>query len=55
MANLFLYETVNGAVEKQFIPAIQNPDVKKAFEGALQIFRGHERHAATLVRSLGGK
>jgi len=49
------HRTVNGAVANQFIPAIQNPEVKQAFQGALTIFRGHEKHAEDLVRSLGGR
>ena len=36
----------------QFIPNIKNADVKKAFEGALVIFRAHERHAQMMVTSL---
>lgn len=49
------HRTVNGAVANQFIPAIQNREVKQAFQGALTIFRGHEKHAEDLVRSLGGR
>lgn len=52
---LAYHESVNGAVERQFIPAIQNAEVKAAFQGALQIFRGHERHAGNLARAVAGK
>jgi len=52
---LAYHRTVNGAVADQFIPNIENPDVKKAFQGALAIFRGHERHAEELVRSVGSR
>lgn len=50
---LAYHTTVNGAVANQFIPNIQNPEVKKAFQGALGVFRGHEKHAEALVRSVG--
>lgn len=43
------HQSVNGVVANAFIPNIENPEVKKAFEGALAIFRGHERHAAQMV------
>lgn len=52
---LAYHQTVNGAVADQFIPNIQNPEVRKAFQGALTIFRGHEKHAEELVRSAGGR
>lgn len=52
---LAYHRTVNGVVADQFIPNIQNPDVRKAFEGALVIFRGHEKHVEQLVRGMGGK
>jgi putative membrane protein len=47
------HQTVNGVVADAFIPNIDNPDVRSAFEGALTIFRGHQGHAERLVRSLG--
>jgi putative membrane protein len=50
---LAYHQTVNGAVANQFIPNIQNPEVKKAFQAALTIFRGHEKHAEELVKSVG--
>ena len=43
------HRAVNGVVANAFIPNIENGEVKKAFEGALAIFRGHERHAAQMV------
>lgn len=48
--NEFQYHrTVNGIVEATFIPNIRNPEVKEAFEQALAIFRGHERHAERML------
>jgi putative membrane protein len=49
---LAYHQAVNGAVANQFIPNIQNADVKAAFEGALVIFRGHEHHAEMMVAGL---
>lgn len=49
------HHTVNGVVADQFIPNIKTPEVKQAFEGALAIFRGHERHVETLVHDLGNR
>lgn len=49
---LAYHRTVNGVVANQFLPALKHPEVKKAFEGALAIFRGHEKHSAELVRSV---
>ena len=46
------HQSVNGAVEDTFIPNLKNAEVKKAFEGALAVFRGHERHAEQLAGSL---
>ncbi len=46
------HQAVNGAVASQFIPNISNPEVKKAFEGALVIFRAHEQHADMMVAAL---
>ena len=43
------HHTVNGVVADAFIPHVENADVKKAFEGALAIFRGHEKHAEQLA------
>ena len=47
------HRTVNGVVADAFIPNIQNADVRRAFESALAIFRGHEGHAAQMVRTTG--
>lgn len=49
---LAYHQTVNGVVANQFLPTLKHPEVRKAFEGALAIFRGHEKHAAELVRSV---
>lgn len=49
---LAYHQTVNGVVEDAFIPNIENAQVKKAFQGALTVFRGHERHAERMVRQV---
>lgn len=46
------HQTVNGVVEKTFIPNVKNSEVRKAFQGALAIFRGHERHAEQMVNQV---
>ena len=46
---LAYHQTVNGVVAEQFIPNIANAEVKRAFETALVIFRGHEQHVEKLV------
>ena len=46
------HKAVNTLVANEFIPAIQNAEVKAAFEGALVVFRGHEHHAEMMVASL---
>lgn len=43
------HQAVNGLVENAFIPNIEHPEVREAFETALAIFRGHERHAEQMV------
>lgn len=43
------HQLVNGVVEDAFIPNADHPEVKQAFQAALPIFRGHERHAEQLV------
>lgn len=48
------HRTVNGAVAEAFIPNVENAEVKRAFEAALTIFRGHERHAEQVVERLSG-
>jgi putative membrane protein len=49
---LAYHRAVNGIVADSFIPNIENAEVKRAFESALVVFRGHERHAARLARSV---
>jgi putative membrane protein len=46
---LHYHQTVNGVVADAFIPNVENPDVKAAFQQALAIFREHERHAQDMV------
>lgn len=43
------HEVVNGVVAKSFIPNIEHAEVKAAFQGALGIFRQHEKHARQLA------
>ncbi|NNE23989.1 MAG: DUF4142 domain-containing protein [Rhizobiales bacterium] len=45
-------QAVNKLVEDTFIPNIENPQVKALFEDALAIFKGHEMHAAEMVKAL---
>ncbi len=47
------HQSVNQLVAETFIPNIQNPEVKAAFEGALEIFLVHQRHAEEIYRGLG--
>ncbi len=44
------HQAVNGLVAGTFLPNIQNGEVKQAFQGALAIFEGHQRHAESLAR-----
>lgn len=46
------HQSVNGVVADAFIPNIENAEVKRAFEGALAIFRGHQEHAESLRQRL---
>ena len=46
------HQAVNELVESTFIPNIENAEVKQAFQQALAIFRGHERHAERMVSSV---
>ena len=46
------HQTVNGIVEDAFIPNIDHPEVKRAFQQALALFRGHERHAERMVNQV---
>lgn len=48
------HASVNRLVGETFIPNIENPEVKAAFKGALEIFLGHQRHAEMLDRQFGG-
>jgi putative membrane protein len=56
---LAYHRAVNGLVADAFIPNIMNAEVKKAFEGALTIFRGHEQHAehmaSRVTMAMGGR
>lgn len=52
MNELRYHQAVNGVVADAFVPNATNPKVRKAFETALPIFRGHERHAEQLVSRL---
>ncbi len=47
------HQAVNQLVAETFIPNIQNPEVKAAFEGALEIFLVHQRHAEEIDRGFG--
>ena len=47
------HQSVNGLVEKTFIPNIKNPEVKALFQQALAIFKAHEKHAEKMVSGLG--
>ena len=49
---LAYHQTVNNLVESEFIPNIENAEVKALFEAGLQIFKTHEEHAAHVVKSL---
>ena len=46
------HKLVNGVVANAFIPNAKNAEVKQAFEAALPIFLGHERHVEKLVSQL---
>lgn len=48
------HQSVNELVATQFIPNAKNPEVRKAFQDALAIFRGHQQHAEQLDRELRG-
>ncbi|MEZ5289816.1 MAG: DUF4142 domain-containing protein [Vicinamibacterales bacterium] len=49
---LAYHRAVNTLVADTFIPNSANADVKRAFQSALPIFRGHERHAGQLASRL---
>jgi putative membrane protein len=46
---LSYHRTVNGLVEKTFIPKIENPEMKALFQDALVVFKAHEQHAQQMV------
>lgn len=46
------HRTVNGVVETAFIPNIETPEVRQAFQAALATFKKHEARAEGLVRSV---
>jgi putative membrane protein len=46
------HKAVNNLVEEVFIPNIENSEVKKLFEQALEIFKVHEHHAEMMVNGL---
>ncbi len=48
------HQMVNGVVANDFIPNVQNDEVRAAFQGALEIFLVHQRHAEELDRTYGG-
>jgi putative membrane protein len=49
---LAYHQFVNRAVETQFIPAVQNTELRELLRGALEIFKRHEQHAARMVEGL---
>lgn len=42
------HKSVNQVVAESFIPNIENDEVRAAFEGALEVFLVHQRHAERL-------
>ena len=46
------HKAVNELVENQFIPNIENEEVKALFETGLTIFKGHQSHAEQMVSTL---
>ncbi len=52
---LAYHKAVNEIVSKEFIPNIENMDVKALFEQALVIFLAHEKHAEMMVKKLSNK
>ena len=49
---LAYHQIVNGVVEDAFVPNVENREVREAFQTALGIFRGHERHAERMVEEV---
>ncbi len=48
------HQMVNGVVKNDFIPNVQNDEVRAAFRGALEIFLVHQKHAEELAHQFGG-
>ena len=48
------HQLVNSVVKNDFIPNVANPEVRAAFQGALEIFLVHQAHAEKLDRQFGG-
>jgi putative membrane protein len=46
------HKTVNGALDTTLIPSATNTELKNLLQTGLQIFKGHEQHAQTLVDTL---
>ena len=49
---LAYHQAVNGIVGNDFIPNIENAEVKALFEAGLEIFKAHETHAGMMVEAL---
>lgn len=49
---LAYHKAVNNLVENDFIPNIENSEVKALFEAGLAIFKAHEGHASMMVSGL---
>ena len=47
------HQVVNGVVQNDFIPNIENDEVRAAFQGALEIFLVHQKDAEELDRLFG--
>jgi len=49
---LAYHKAVNNLVANEFIPNIENVEVKNLFKAALKIFKAHESHAEKMVSEL---
>ncbi len=49
---LAYHQAVNALVANDFIPNIENAEVKSLFQQGLEIFRAHEKHAQMMVEQL---
>ena len=49
---LAYHKAVNSLVANEFIPNIENVEVKNLFKAALKIFKAHESHAEKMVSEL---